>query len=72
MFETNEGNLDRGLRIILGLTLLVVGFGGFVGGGLGVLVGVVGLIPLVTGLVGWCPLYSVLGMNTCRPRRSAP
>lgn len=72
MFKTNEGNLDRGLRITLGLALLVLGFGGVLDGSLAVLVGVVGLIPLATGLVGWCPLYSVLGMNTCRSRGSAP
>ena len=71
MFKTNEGNLDRGLRIALGLVLMVLGFGGVVGGGLGLAIGVIGLIPLTTGLVGWCPLYSILGIDTCGTRKAA-
>lgn len=71
MFKTNEGNLDRGLRIALGLFLMALGFGGVLGGGLGLAVGVIGLIPLATGLVGWCPLYSVLGVDTCGTRKAA-
>ncbi|MDX1568392.1 MAG: DUF2892 domain-containing protein, partial [Longimicrobiales bacterium] len=70
MFKTNEGNLDRGLRIALGLVLMVLGFGGVVGGGLGLAIGVIGLIPLTTGLVGWCPLYSILGVDTCGTRKA--
>jgi len=72
MFKTNEGKVDRGLRIGLGLVLMVLGFGGFIGGSLGVLVGVVGLIPLATGLFGWCPLYAVLKIDTCGTRRATP
>lgn len=72
MFKTNEGKVDRGLRIGLGLVLMALGFGGVIGGGLGTLVGIVGLIPLVTGLVGWCPLYTVLRVDTCGPRKAAP
>lgn len=72
MFKTNEGQIDRGLRIGLGLVLTALGFGGFIQGDLGLLVGVLGLIPLATGLVGWCPLYSVLKVDTCGKRRAAP
>lgn len=71
MFKTNEGRVDRGLRIGLGLVLLGLGFGGAVGGGLGVAIGVVGLVPLVTGIAGWCPLYTVLGMDTLGRRKAA-
>jgi len=65
-FKTNEGTADRILRIVAGIVLLsltVVGpktSWGFVG-----------LIPLVTGLAGTCPLYSVFGLNTC-PKPSGP
>lgn len=72
MFKTNEGKVDRGLRIGVGLVLMALGFGGVIGGGLGTLVGIVGLIPLATGLIGWCPAYTVLGMNTCGTRKAAP
>lgn len=71
MFKTNEGSLDRGLRIALGLALLILGFGGVIGGGLGLVVGIVGLIPLVTGIVGWCPLYAVLGIDSLGRRKAA-
>lgn len=71
MFKTNEGRVDRGLRIGLGLALLVLGFGGVVGGGLGLVVGIVGLVPLITGIAGWCPLYTVLGMDTLGRRKGA-
>ena len=56
----NEGTIDRGIRVVVGLALLSLLFVGphtwF---------GLVGLVPLVTGLVGFCPLYRVLGMRTC-------
>jgi hypothetical protein len=56
----NEGNLDRALRIIAGLVLISLVFIGPQTPW-----GWVGLVPLLTGLVGMCPLYSVLGINTC-------
>ena len=59
----NEAGWDRLFRVVLGVTLLVVGFA-VMGGTAGVIVGLVGLVPLLTGLVGWCPLYSVFGFRT--------
>ncbi len=59
----NESNVDRGVRVVLGIVLLIVGFG-VMGGTGGVIVGLIGLIPLITGLVGWCPIYRLLGMRT--------
>jgi hypothetical protein len=56
----NEGNLDRALRIIAGLVLISLVFIGPQTPW-----GWIGLVPLVTGLVGMCPLYSILGINTC-------
>lgn len=58
-FARNEGTVDRVLRVALGLVLLFVAFTGR--GAWGWL----GVIPLATGLMGSCPLYSVLGINTC-------
>ncbi len=58
----NEGGVDRTLRLVAGiavLSLLVVVDGPAKWWGL------VGLVPLATGLMGWCPLYTVLGINTC-------
>ena len=56
----NEGNIDRALRIIAGLALLALGFVGTQTPW-----GWIGIVPLVTGLVGFCPLYRLLGINTC-------
>lgn len=64
MFKTNEGTLDRTLRVIVGLALLVWFF---VDNGQGAwhYAKLIGVVPLLTGLMRTCPLYSLLGMNTC-------
>jgi hypothetical protein len=61
MFKTNEGMIDRVLRVIVGLALIAIVFIGPQTPW-----GWVGLVPLLTGLVGTCPLYSVLGIRTCK------
>ncbi len=60
----NEGGLDRTLRIILGIGLLMLAFIGPKTAW-----GYIGIIPIITGLMGWCPLYSILGMNTCSTKK---
>ncbi len=59
--RTNESGLDRGIRVVLGVVLLALVFVGP-----RTLWGLVGLVPLVTGLVGFCPLYRLLGLDTHR------
>lgn len=59
--KTNEGSVDRGLRVVAGLALIALAATGTVGAW-----GWIGVVPLLTGAVGFCPLYKVLGMNTCR------
>ena len=56
----NESGLDRALRIILGLVLIALALTGKTAWGW------IGVVPLVTGLVGMCPLYSIFGINTCK------
>jgi len=58
--KANEGTVDRILRVILGLALISIVFVGP-----HTPWGWVGLIPLITGLAGMCPLYAILGLNTC-------
>lgn len=60
MFKTNVGGIDRVLRIVLGLVLIALVFVGPQ-----TPLGWIGLVPLLTGLLRTCPLYSLLGMNTC-------
>jgi hypothetical protein len=64
MFKTNEGTLDRSLRILLGIALLVWFFVDQ-GTGFWHYAKLVGVVPLLTGLVGTCPIYSILGVSTC-------
>lgn len=62
----NEAGWDRIARVALGLVLLVVGFSGLVAAPWGIIIGVVGLIPLFTGLLGYCPIYGVCKLRTKR------
>ena len=55
IFKVNEAGWDRAARVVLGIVLLALGFGGMIPGTAGIVVGVIGLIPLLTGLMGWCP-----------------
>ncbi len=66
MSYVNEANLDRVIRIVLGIILLGLGWAGVVTGGLGLFLKIIGFVPLITGLVGWCPLYAVLRFSTRR------
>lgn len=56
----NSGGIDKILRIVVGVVLIALTV-------MGVLPvwGYIGIVPLATGLMGWCPLYTVLGINTC-------
>ena len=61
MFRTNEGTIDRVLRVLVGLALIAIVFVGPKTPW-----GWVGLVPLLTGLVGTCPVYTLLGIRTCK------
>jgi len=58
--KTNEGTIDRILRVLVGIVLISIVFVGPQTPW-----GWIGVVPLATGLVGVCPLYSILGVNTC-------
>lgn len=64
MFTTNEGNFDRVLRVVVGTTLLAWFFLDQ-GAGFWHYAKLVGIVPLITGLVGTCPVYSMLGISSC-------
>jgi hypothetical protein len=57
----NEGGLDRGVRVIAGLALIALTLTGQIGAW-----GWIGALPLLTGLIGWCPAYSLIGLKTCK------
>ncbi|MEX0375087.1 YgaP family membrane protein [Spiribacter pallidus] len=60
MLKTNVGAVDRVIRAAVGLVLIALAVFGQ-----GMTWGWVGVIPLATALVSYCPAYSLLGMNTC-------
>lgn len=60
MFTANVGMIDRGLRAALGLLLIALAVFGE-----GMAWGWIGLIPLATAAVSFCPAYRLIGMNTC-------
>jgi len=66
LLTRNEAMWDRGLRVVLGIVGL-----GLIFWGPKSMWGLFGLIPLVTGLVGSCPLYTLLGVGTCRTASTA-
>lgn len=65
---TNVGGIDRILRIVIGLGLLVWFFFDQ-GTGFWHWAKLIGIVPLLTGLLSTCPLYSILGVSTCPTRR---
>lgn len=58
--KINEGSVDRILRVLVGLAVLSLAFVGPK-----TPLGYLGLVPLITGAVGFCPLYAILKINTC-------
>lgn len=69
MFKTNVGSLDRVLRILLGAALLVWFFAE-PGSGFWHWIKLIGIVPLATGLLSTCPVYSLLGLSTCPMKRA--
>ncbi|MFA7430803.1 MAG: DUF2892 domain-containing protein [Rhodospirillaceae bacterium] len=66
MFSQNVGGFDRILRIVVGLVLIGLAATQTVG-----LWGYIGVVPVLTGLIGWCPAYLPFGIKTCRSKTSA-
>lgn len=58
--KANAGTIDRALRVIVGLVLVGLAAAGTIG-----MWGWIGVVPLVTGLIGFCPAYTILGISTC-------
>lgn len=63
--KPNESLLDRSLRAVLGILLIAAWAFGFIQGIWAILLGLLGGVLLVTAIVGFCPLYALLGIRTC-------
>ena len=64
--KLNESNVDRIIRAVVGLVLLYLGFGGVLGGALAVVADVLGAVLLLTGAIGFCPLYAMFKFSTIK------
>ncbi len=62
--KSNVGGIDRILRIVLGLVLIGLTLTGTIG-----VWGWLGIVPLATGAIGWCPPYAIFGWNTCSTKK---
>jgi hypothetical protein len=62
----NVGNIDRAARIIAGAVLVGLAYTQTLG-----VWAWIGVVPLVTGVVGWCPAYKLFGINTCSMKKAA-
>lgn len=62
--KANESGIDRIIRVVLGIVLLALSFGGVMSGGWGIVGLVLGAVALLTGVVGFCPLYALLKFRT--------
>lgn len=58
--KANEGTIDRTVRIIAGIALIALTYTGHIG-----VWGYIGVVPLITGILGICPAYSIFGVSTC-------
>ena len=65
MFKSNVGGIDRALRLIGGIALIVMTLMGVIGAW-----GWIGVVPLLTAALGSCPLYTVLGFSSCPMKKA--
>lgn len=63
--QKNVGSIDRAIRALVGIALLAAYLLGGIQGTLEIVVLVAGIVMLGTAVIGWCPPYSLLGINTC-------
>ncbi len=64
MFTLNESMVDRVIRFVLGAVLVYVWYAMVVTGMLATVALVIGIVLMLTGIIGWCPLYSLFGIKT--------
>jgi uncharacterized membrane protein HdeD (DUF308 family) len=62
--KANESSFDRGIRIILGIILIILGWLALGNNTLGLILDIIGIILIITGITGFCLLYTLLGMST--------
>lgn len=66
-FSPNVGNIDRFFRVAIGLLLVSLAITGAIG-----VWGYIGIVPIITGVTRYCPLYKLVGLNTCPRAHHGP
>ena len=67
--KKNMGSIDRSVRILLGAVFAYLYFGGIVTGTWGLVLVILGAVFVLTSVVGFCPLYAAVGINTCATKK---
>lgn len=65
--STNVGSIDRILRVIVGIALIAFAF---TSASPYAWLGYIGIVPILTAAIGWCPAYTLLGIKTCPAKRA--
>ena len=66
--KKNMGNLDKGIRLVIVITIALLYFNNIIEGSLGLVLLALAVISLITTFIGFCPLYTLLGINTCKTK----
>ncbi|MFA7274614.1 MAG: DUF2892 domain-containing protein [Crocinitomicaceae bacterium] len=66
--KKNLGNADRAVRLIVAAIIAILYFTNTISGTLAIILGVVAIIFVATSLINFCPLYSLVGINTCKTK----
>jgi hypothetical protein len=66
--KKNEGNIDRIIRLVIAAAAVVVAIASGLGSVVGIIAAVVAVVMVVTAAIGFCPLYAIVGVNTCPNR----
>ncbi|WP_053972242.1 DUF2892 domain-containing protein [Mangrovimonas sp. ST2L15] len=64
--KNNMGNPDRTIRLLLAVVFIALGFFNIIEGTIAIILYVLAAVFILTSLVGFCPLYPILGINTCK------
>lgn len=66
--KKNIGNTDKLIRLMLALLVAVLYYTGVISGTLAIILGIIAVVLVVTSMVSFCGLYSILGINTCKTK----
>ncbi|MCC6287946.1 MAG: DUF2892 domain-containing protein [Chitinophagaceae bacterium] len=66
--KKNMGTIDKAIRIFVAAVIAVLYFQNIISGTLAIVLGIVAIIFVITSFINFCPLYALLGINTCKKK----